>query len=107
MTTYKIPRNSQLFDSYLEVSKGRVYKILPLLEEENEGLYHYVDSLLFEIYGLQYVITGVKESFNYLSLLCGLESILDEVLVKEKDLKFIRSEIFRLIGLIEKIQKGE
>lgn len=102
-----INRDSALFDNYLEVSKGRIYKILPLLEEENEGLYHYIDSLLFEIYGLQYVINGVRNSSYYLSLLCTLESILDEVLVKEKDIKFIRSEIFRLIGTVEKLQKGE
>lgn len=107
MMNYEIPRDSTLFDSYLEVSKGRIFKILPLLEEENEGLYHYVDSLLFELYGLQYVISGVKESFNYLSLLGGLESILDELLIKEKDFKFIRSEILRLTGVVEKIQKGE
>lgn len=104
---HEIPRDSSLFNSYLEVTKNRVYKILPLQEEENEGLYQYVDSLLFELYGLQYVIAGVKESFNYMSLLCGLESILDEIIVKEKELKFIRSEVFRLIGLVEKIQKGE
>lgn len=102
-----ITRDSSIFNSYLDVSKNRIFKILPLLEEKNEGLYHYVDSLLFELYGLQYVITGVKESCNYLSLLCGLESILDEILVQEKDIRFIRSEIFKLIGLVEKIQEGE
>lgn len=102
-----ITRDSTLFDNYLEVSKNRVFKILPLLEESNEGLYHYVDSLLFELYGLQHVIVGVNTSYNYLSLLCGLESILDEILVHERDIKFIRSEIFKLIGLVDKIQKGE
>lgn len=102
-----ISRDSTLFNNYLELTKNNIFKILPLLEENNEGVYHYVDSLLFELYGLQYVIDGVKNSYNYLSLLCGLESILDEILVNERDLKFIRSEIFKLIGLVEKIQKGE
>jgi len=102
-----INMDSTLFDSYLEITKNRIFKILPLLEDKNEGLYHYIDSLLFEIYGLQYVINGVKDSHNYLSLLCTLESILDEVIVRERDLKFIRSEIFRSIGTVEKLQKGE
>lgn len=105
--SHYIPRDSSLLESYLEVTKSRIFKILPLLEEKNEGVYHYVDSLLFELYGLQYVVNEVKDSFNYLSILCGLESILDEVLIKERDLKFIRSEIFRLINTVEKIQKGE
>jgi hypothetical protein len=103
----KISRDSTLFNSYLEVSKNRIFKILPLLEESNDGINHYVESLLFELYGLQNVINGVKESHNYLALLCGLESILNEISVKEKDFKFIRSEIFKLIGLIKKIQEGE
>jgi hypothetical protein len=103
----KISRDSTLFDNYLEVSKNRVFKILPLLEESNEGVNHYVESLLFELYGLQNVVSGVKESHNYLALLCGLESIFNEISVKEKDLKFIRSEIFKLLGLIKKLQKGE
>ncbi|PLR99642.1 hypothetical protein [Bacillus sp. T33-2] len=104
---YEIPRDSALFSNYLEVSKSRVFKTLPLLEEKNEGLYHYIDSLLFELYGLQYCVVGVKNSFNYLSLLCSLESLLDEMLIREKHFEFIRSEIFKMISLIEKLQKGE
>lgn len=107
MMVYEIPKDSTLFQNYLEVLKNRVFKILPLFEEQNEGLFHYINSLLFELYGLQYCITGIKDSSNYLSILATLEAILDEIIVKEKDIKFIRSEIFRLIGLIEKIQKGE
>ena len=102
-----INKDSNLSKNYLEVTKSRVFKILPLLEEKNEGVYHYIDSLIFELYGLQYVVTGMRKSHNYISLLCGLESILDEVFVNEKELTFIRSEIFKLIGLVEKIQKGE
>jgi hypothetical protein len=102
-----IPRDSTLFNSYLEVSKNRIFKILPLLEERNDGIVHYIESLLFEMYGLQNVVNGVKESHSYLSLLCGLESILNEVANNEKSFKFVRSEIFKLIGLVEKIQRGE
>lgn len=102
-----ISRDSSLTNSYLEVTKSRIFKILPLIEEENEGVYHYVDSLLFELYGLQYVVNGMKDSFNYLSLLCGLESILDEMLIRERNFKFIRSEVLRLTNTVEKIQKGE
>jgi hypothetical protein len=84
-----------------------VFKILPLLEEKNEGIPHYMESLLFELYGLQNVIYGVKESHSYLSLLCGLESISIRISTNDIDLKFIRSEIFKLLGLIKKIQEGE
>ena len=103
----KINRDSTLFDSYLEISKNRIFKILPLLEEKNVGISHYIESLLFELYGLQNVIIGVKESHSYLSILCGLESLLIEVSKNEKEFKFIRSEIFKLVNLVKKIQEGE
>lgn len=102
-----IARESTLVASYFENSKNKVFKILPLIEEKNLGVCHYVNSLLFELYGLQHVITGVKQSSNYISLLCGLESLLKELNEHDRDFKFIRSEIFRLIGLVDKIQRGE
>jgi hypothetical protein len=102
-----INRDSTLLNSYLEITKNKIFKILPLLEERNEGIHHYIESLLFELYGLQNVIIGVKESHSYLSLLCGLESISIGISTQNKDLKFIRSEIFKLLGLIKKIQEGK
>ena len=101
-----ITRESTLVESYFTITKNRVFKILPLLEEHNTGVNHYIDSLLFELYGLQNVVEGVTESSNYVSLLCGLESLLNECINQTKDFKFIRSEIFRLIGLVDKLQRG-
>lgn len=101
----KVPQNSRMYANYLEGLKGKIYKILPLIEEENEGVYHYVDSLIFELYGLQYVIDGVSESQTYISLLSGLEALPDELIVSENNFNFIRSEIFKMIGLVEKLQE--
>jgi len=100
-------RDGTLFENYLETTKSRVFKILPLLEERNEGVFRYIDSLLFELYGIQYVVQEIKDSTPYLSVLATLESILDETIVETKDFKFIRSEIFKTITLIERLQKGE
>jgi hypothetical protein len=103
-----IKQDSTLYISYLTVVKDRVFKILPLIEEENEGLFKYIDSLVFELYGLQYVIHGLIDSHNYLSLLATLEAIQDELIVQNKDFSFIRSEILRSLGTVDKlIQKGE
>jgi hypothetical protein len=104
----KIKQDSILHINYLTVLKDRVFKILPLVEEENDGLFKYIDSLVFELHGLQYVIDGLMDSHNYLSLLATLESIQDELIVQNKDSSFIRSEIFRSLGTVDKlIQKGE
>lgn len=102
-----ITRDGTLFNNYIEVTKSRVFKILPLLEENNEGLYQYIDSLLFELYGIQYVIEAVKESYPYLSVLATLESLLDEIIVNNREHIFIRSEVFKMMTLLERLQKGE
>lgn len=103
-----IQMDSTLYVNYLGVMKDRVFKIIPLIEEKNDGLYKYIDSLVFELYGLQYVVSGVRESHDYISLLSTLESIQDEMIIKEKDFSFIRSEVFKSLGTIDKlIRKGE
>lgn len=102
-----ITRDSTLFNNYLEMTKSRVFKILPLLEENNEGLYQYIDSLLFELYGIQYVIKDVKGSYPYLSVLATLESMLDETITNNREHLFIRSEVFKMMTLLERLQKGE
>lgn len=103
-----ISNKSTLYTNYLSVLKDRVFKIIPLIEEKNVGLFKYIDSLVFELYGIQYVIEGVRESHNYISLLATLEAVQDELIVKDKDFQFLRSEIFKSLGIIEKlIQKGE
>jgi hypothetical protein len=103
-----ISSDSTLYFNYLKVLKDRVFKIIPLIEEENDGLFKYIDSLVFELYGLRYVIDGVKDSHNYISLMSTLEAIQDEMIINEKDFSFIRSEVFKSLGTIEKLmQKGE
>lgn len=101
-----ITRDSTLVENYFSVAKNRVFKILPLIEENNAGVNHYIDSLLFELYGLKNVVEGVKNSSNYISLVSGLESILEETVVQTKDFRFIRSEILRMVNLVEKLERG-
>lgn len=105
--SYKINDNDELTEKYLDRLKARIFKILPLIEEDNKGVFMYVDSLLFELYGLQHVVRNMVNSQEYVSLLCTLESLQDEIIVKEKDFRFIRSEILRLVGTVDKLQKKE
>ncbi|MEW5569601.1 hypothetical protein ABGT17_13265 [Rossellomorea marisflavi] len=103
-----ISNESTLYINYLTVLKNRVYKILPFIEEANENIVKYTDSLLFELYGLQFVIEGVKDSHNYVSLLSTLESIQLELTEDEYDFELLRREIFKSLSIVDKlIKKGE
>ena len=101
-----IARESTHVENYFSVAKNRVYKILPLIEENNKGVNHYIESLLFELSGLKNTVEGVRNSSNYIQLVSGLNAILQETVVQTKDYRFIRSEIFRLLGLVDKLQRG-
>lgn len=101
-----IKRDSILVVNYLEVLKNRVFKIIPLYEEKNAGLSHYIDSLTFELDGLQYAVEGFSNSHIYISIISTLESILNEVLMNRKGFKFLRSQVLDTLSLIEKLQVG-
>ena len=101
-----ITRDSIIVENYFSVAKNRVFKILPLIEEGNKGVNHYIESLLFELSGLQYAVENVRDSDYYMELVNGLNAILHERVVQTKDFRFIRSEILRMVNLVEKLERG-
>lgn len=94
---------------YLNTVINSVFKILPLYEEENAGLEIYVESLLFELYGLDKVV-DVKQSYEYLSLLSTLESVSMEIAKEDGKKSVIKREVFKCINLIKsmisKLEEG-
>lgn len=95
---------------YLNSVINSVFKILPLYEENNSGLETYVDSLLFELYGLDKVVS-MGNSYEYISLLSTLESIKLEFTRENSEHATVKREIFKCINIIktivEKLKEGE
>lgn len=100
-----INQNNPMFFSYLETLKNRLFKIIPLFEENNEGIYKYIDSLLFELGGMIYVVKELKNNSMFLSLIATLESLLDESLAGEYNISLVRREVFRCLNIVEKLQQ--
>jgi len=94
------------FDSLI----NSVFKILPLYEEDNIGIESYVESLLFELYGLDKSI-DIKDSYEYIALLSNLESVREEVVKSDSEKKVIKREVFKCISIVKniivKLEKGE
>lgn len=104
----KIDFHSTLFQSYLENLKNRIFKILPLIEENNDGISKYTNSLLFELSGVGHVIEGIENDHYYISLLATLERVSEELIAPDVDLNCVRSEVLKCLNIIEyKIMKGE
>lgn len=100
-----ITKDNQMIFNYLETLKNRLFKIIPLFEENNEGIYKYIDSLLFELCGMIYVVEGFKDNGIFLSLIATLESLYDESLASEYDIPLIRREVFKCLSIIGKLQQ--
>lgn len=94
-------RDNNLLLDFLEHSIGNVFKILPLYEEENEGLDSYIDSLLMELYKLVNTFE-VEDSYKYTSLILTLESV-KELSLKDNNQAIIKREVFKSISIIKSI----
>lgn len=104
----EIKLNSPLANSYFTNLKNRIFKILPLTEEGNDGVVKYANSLLFELNGIVNVIDGIENQCYFLSLLGTLESVSEELLAPDIDLECVRSEILKCLNIIQyNLQKGE
>jgi hypothetical protein len=96
--------------TYLNSVINSVFKVLPLYEEENVGLETYIESLLFELYGLDKVVS-LEQSAEYISLLSTLESIKYEIAKSDSKKSTVKREIFKCINVIKnmvaKLKEGE
>ncbi|MCY9737438.1 hypothetical protein M5X17_27435 [Paenibacillus alvei] len=99
-----IQLNSDLFYVYSTDLVSRVYKILPLYEENNIGLSSYIQSLIFELYGVYEVVEDIHNNSHFVSLIATLESLSEEVL--SNDHRVIKREVFRSIELVKKLAQS-
>lgn len=93
------------YDEYLVALKSKLFKILPLFEEKNTGIFQYICSLINELHGFQYLVVNKSD---LVTIIATLESLLDEQIAPEYDIQFIKSEVFKCISLTKKLStKGE
>lgn len=86
---------------YIKKLKNRIFKILPLFEEKNEGIATYIDSIIYEVYGLQYVVEEEVKPL-IISILSILKHFHDDSLKSDVNIRQIKREVFHCLDLIEK-----
>lgn len=103
-------KNNQKLVVYLNSVVNSVFKILPLYEEQNVGVETYVESLLFELDGLQEVV-AIEHSAEYISLMSNLASVKKEVAKEDSKKPVVKREVFKCINIIKnmvgKLEEGE
>lgn len=95
------------YKAYLTNLKNRIFKILPLCEEENTEVIKHIESTIFEVRGLFAIIPSAKESvwnIRAISILSNMsenysvEQLHDEYIYKN----IVRREVFNLLSVIDK-----
>lgn len=90
---------NQYFSNYLEFLVGRVWKILPMREENNQNLQEYMEGLQRELVGNMHLIDDLKYDGYFITLLNKIEFLINEEYTHE----VCRKEVFESINIIEKI----
>lgn len=92
---------NEYFANYFQFLIGRVWKILPMSEEDNKHLKDYMEGLQRELIGNMNLVEDLKYDGYFITLLNKIEYLISE----ECEHETIRKEVFECIDVIKKIQK--
>jgi len=101
MTKYgDIPNNTVVVS--LERLVGKVYKILPMREENCDTLDEYIENLLRELVSQRRLIDNLKHQSDLLSLISTLESVKDNS-TNDENFQEFRSDVLKSLNIIKKM----
>jgi len=86
---------------YFDNLIGRVYKILPLKEANESTLAEYLDSLAFEMTGLE-LLTSLADQTYYTSILATISYFAK--CIDDCDVVKVKREVFRMINLCKRLR---
>lgn len=93
----ELPKKS--LEEYAKYLINKVYKILPMKEENCKTLTQYLEGLQVELIGNSELITILSNEPKFISLL----NIIQYLISQDYDNKMCKREVFKAINLIENI----
>lgn len=87
---------------HIKTMTGKIYKILPLFQEENEGLTTYISSLIYELEGLSERVDE-KQNSMLQTIIDVLEHVYNDSLAPNPDINIVRREILNCTNLFQKM----
>lgn len=89
-------------DLHIKKMTGKIFKVLPLFQEENEGLTIYIGSLLYELEGFSERLNEQQNSVLQ-SIVDILENVYNDSLAPSPDIMIIRREVLNCVSLFKKM----
>ena len=102
-STVGISVDEALVAKYFDTLVNKIFKILPIIENREESITTYMESLGVELTGFQSLLPSIGEDPSYLSLLSIFKWLSDNVGESDEHYKVIRREVFHAISLCKKM----
>lgn len=94
--------NMKITSTHYTTIKSKIFKILPLFEQENSGLPSYINSLIYEFEGLRTFLNDQQDSMMQ-TIISRLEHFYTDSLTPTPNLELIRNEWHSSMSLIDKM----
>jgi hypothetical protein len=95
----ELPNQSLI--TYVDGLVAKVFKTLPMKEDNSPSLSVYLKSLLRELIGAKELVEELKDNQDFITLLDVLQSLLDE-----NDMQNYKSDVFKCISIIKRIKSS-
>jgi hypothetical protein len=92
---------NELIITYVDGLIAKVFKTLPLKEDNSPTLSAYLKSLLRELIGAKELVEELKYNQDFKTLLDVLQS-----LINENDMQNYKSDVFKAISTIKRIKSS-
>ena len=103
-TNIGVSLNETLVANYFDMLVNKVFKILPIIENKEDSIVVYAESLCCELQGFKSLLPSIGEDPTFLSFLSIVQWLIDNVVDAETQYKSIRREVFHAISLCKKLQ---
>ena len=100
-TVYGNQLQTEAMYNYLTVLVNRIFKILPIREQNEESLTTYMQSLQAELLGCKGLVSAIQNDASYLTLLSILQYLIDN---PECTVREVKREVFRAISICNKLK---
>lgn len=102
-TIYESQLQTEAMYNYLTVLVNRIFKILPIREQEEDSLSTYLQSLLAEVLGCGCLVCEMKNDPDYIILVSVLQYLADHAGIEVKQ---VRREVFKAISICNKLKSN-
>lgn len=91
----------EMLKVYVNGMIAKTYKMIPMHEQGTKSLPKYIEATLREFIGQKELVQELKNREEFLSILGVMESLLSQ-----NDFTKFRSDVFKIINLIERLKSS-